>query len=150
LAGFPSEPNWDEYLRFAAVPQDGRGSRWWRHSAPLPPKFTGNGREYPGACGNNLCRMLLTHQVISWSESMRYVLAALLAVSALGVLPARSEDTEPGTSLALLERNVTTGLSRAVHPDRERNTALIKEDEFETPETIAIIEKTAKTANVPL
>ena len=72
---------------------------------------------------------------------MRYVLAALLAVSALGVLPARSEETEPGTSLALLERNVTTGLSRAVHPDRERNTALIKEDEFETPETIAIIEK---------
>jgi hypothetical protein len=72
---------------------------------------------------------------------MRYILAALLAASALGILPARSEETEPGTSLALLERNVTTGLSRAVHPDRERNTALIKEDEFETPETIAIIEK---------
>jgi hypothetical protein len=72
---------------------------------------------------------------------MRYVLAALLAVSVLGVLPARSEETEPGTSLALLDRNVTTDLSRAVHPDRERNTALIKEDEFETPETIAIIEK---------
>jgi hypothetical protein len=72
---------------------------------------------------------------------MRYVLAALLAASALGILQARSEETEPGTSLALLERNVTTGLSRAVHPDRERNTALIKEDEFETPETIAIIEK---------
>jgi hypothetical protein len=72
---------------------------------------------------------------------MRYVLAALLAASALGVLPVRSEEAEPGTSLALLERNVTTGLSRAVHPDRERNTALIKEDEFETPETIAIIEK---------
>jgi hypothetical protein len=72
---------------------------------------------------------------------MRYVLAALLAVSALGILPARSEEAEPGTSLALLERNVTTGLSRAVHPDRERNTALIKEDEFETPETIAVIEK---------
>jgi hypothetical protein len=72
---------------------------------------------------------------------MRYVLAALLAVSALGILPARSEEAEPGTSLALLERNVTTGLSRAVHPDRERNTALIKEDEFETPGTIAIIEK---------
>ena len=72
---------------------------------------------------------------------MRYVLAALLAVSALGILPARSEEAEPGTSLALLERNVTTGLSRADHPDRERNTALIKEDEFETPGTIAIIEK---------
>jgi hypothetical protein len=72
---------------------------------------------------------------------MRYVLAALLAVSALGVLPARSEEIEPGTSLALLERNLTTGSSRAVHPDRERSTALIKEDEFETPETIAVIEK---------
>jgi hypothetical protein len=72
---------------------------------------------------------------------MRYVLAALLAVSALAVLPARSEETEPATNLALLERNVTTGLSRAVRPDRERNTALIKEDEFESPETIAIIEK---------
>ena len=72
---------------------------------------------------------------------MRYVLAALLAVSALAVLPARSEETEPATSLALLERNVTTGLSRVVRPDRERNTALVKEDEFETPETIAIIEK---------
>ena len=72
---------------------------------------------------------------------MRYVLAALLAVSALAVLPARSEEAEPGTNLALLERNVTTGLGRAVHPDRERNTALIKEDEFETPGTIAIIEK---------
>ena len=72
---------------------------------------------------------------------MRYVLAALLAASALGVLPARSEETEPGTSLALVDRIVTTGLSRAVRPDQERNTALIKEDEFETPETIAIIEK---------
>ena len=73
---------------------------------------------------------------------MRYVLAALLAVSALSVLPAKSEETEPATSLASLERNITTDLSRAtVHPDSGRNTALIKEDEFETPETIAIIEK---------
>jgi hypothetical protein len=71
---------------------------------------------------------------------MRYVLAALLAVSALGILPARSEETEPGTSLASLERYITTGSSLAV-PDGERNTALIKEDEFETPETIATIEK---------
>jgi hypothetical protein len=77
---------------------------------------------------------------------MRYVLAALLVVSALGVLPARSQETElgqtePGPSLASLERNITTGSSRAVHPDGGRNTALTKEDEFETPETIAIIEK---------
>jgi hypothetical protein len=72
---------------------------------------------------------------------MRYVLIALLAASALAVLPAKSEETEPGSSLASLERNITTGSSRAVHPDSERNTALIKEGEFETPETIAVIEK---------
>ena len=73
---------------------------------------------------------------------MRNVLIALLAVSALAVLPVRSEETEPATSLASLERNITTSSSRgAVHPDCERNTALIKEDEFETPETIATIEK---------
>jgi hypothetical protein len=73
---------------------------------------------------------------------MRCALTALLAVSALTVLPARSEEIEPGTSLASLERNTTTGSSQAaVHPDSERNTALIKEGEFETPETIATIEK---------
>ncbi|MCA6120149.1 hypothetical protein J6524_35740 [Bradyrhizobium sp. WSM 1738] len=73
---------------------------------------------------------------------MRYVLIALLAASALAVLPARSDETEPATSLASLERNLTTGSSRAaIYPDSERNTAKIKEDEFETPETIAIIEK---------
>jgi hypothetical protein len=73
---------------------------------------------------------------------MRYVLTALLAASALAVLPARSEETKPSTSLAALEQNITIGSSRAaVHPDCEWNTALIKEDEFETPETIATIEK---------
>ena len=73
---------------------------------------------------------------------MRYVLTVLLAVSALAVLPARSEETEPATSLASLERHITTGANRAaVHPDNARSTAKIKEDEFETPETIATIEK---------
>jgi len=73
---------------------------------------------------------------------MRYALTALLAVSALTVFPARSEEIETGTSLASLERNITTGSRQtAVYPDSERNTALIKEGEFETPETIATIEK---------
>jgi hypothetical protein len=61
---------------------------------------------------------------------MRCVLAALLAVSALSLFPAKSEETEPATSLASLEQNITTGSNRAaVHPDSGRNTALIKEDE---------------------
>jgi hypothetical protein len=71
---------------------------------------------------------------------MRYVLAALLAVSALSLFPAKSEETEPATSLASLERN-TASNRLAVDPDCEEYTALIKENEFETPETIAIIER---------
>src|SRR5215213_10033894 len=63
---FHRKPNWDEYLRFAAVPQDGRGSRGCdpRNFRSALPPVTGKDREYPGACGNNPCRMLLTHQVI--------------------------------------------------------------------------------------
>ena len=73
---------------------------------------------------------------------MRYLLIALLAVSALAALPAKSEEPEPGSSLASLqERNITTGFSRAAISDSERNMTKIKEDEFETPEAIAIIEK---------
>ena len=73
---------------------------------------------------------------------MRYVLSVLLAISAPAVLPARSEEAEPATSLVSLERHITTGANRAaVHPDSERTPAKIKEDEFETPETIATIEK---------
>ncbi|WFU18725.1 hypothetical protein [Bradyrhizobium sp. CB3481] len=73
---------------------------------------------------------------------MRYVLIALLAASALAVLPVRSEETKPTTSLAVLERNTTTGSSRvAIYRDSARNVAKVKEDEFETPEMIATIEK---------
>jgi hypothetical protein len=73
---------------------------------------------------------------------MRCALIALLAVSALAVLPAKSEETEAASSLAFLqERNITTGLSRGAISDSERNTEKIKEDEFETPEAIAIIER---------
>jgi len=72
---------------------------------------------------------------------MRYALTTLLAVAALS-FPARSEEIEPGTNLASLEGTITTGSSRAaVQPHSERNTGLIKEGEFETPETIATIEK---------
>jgi hypothetical protein len=73
---------------------------------------------------------------------MRCALIALLAVSALAVFPAKSEETEAASSLALLqERHITTGLSRGAISDSERNTAKIKEDEFETPEAIAVIER---------
>ncbi len=73
---------------------------------------------------------------------MRCALITLLAVSALAVFPAKSEETEAASSLALLqEPNITTGFSRGAISDSEQTTAKIKEDEFETSEAIAIIER---------
>ena len=91
--------------------------------------------------GNQLRCVLLNRHSRRWSESMRYALTALLTVSALTVFSARSEEIEAGTNLASLEQNITGSSDSAVYPGSERNTALIKEGEFETPETIAIIEK---------
>ena len=77
---------------------------------------------------------------------MRYVLALLAAVNAWGVMPASSEECEPGLSLASLDNTYTAGSTYTVgsaqlrlEPDEK--TALVKEEEFESPETIAAIEK---------
>ena len=67
---------------------------------------------------------------------MRYVLSLMLAVSALGIMPASSEETELGVSLASLDNAITVN----DRPDDGRNMALIKEGEFESPEMIAVIE----------
>ena len=40
---------------------------------------------------------------------MRYVLSLMLAVSALGIMPASSEETELGVSLASLDNAITVG-----------------------------------------
>jgi hypothetical protein len=72
---------------------------------------------------------------------MRHVLISLLVASALTVVPA-SEETELTSRLAALERSITTGSGRiAIYPQSERNVAKVKEDEFETPDMIAAIEK---------
>ena len=68
---------------------------------------------------------------------MRYVLSLMLAVSALGIMPASSEETELGVSLASLDNAITVN----DRPDDGRNMALIKEGEFESPEMIAVIER---------
>jgi hypothetical protein len=68
---------------------------------------------------------------------MRYVLSLMLAVSALGIMPASSEETEFGVSLASLDNAITVN----DRPDDGRNMALIKEGEFESPEMIAVIER---------
>jgi len=61
----------------------------------------------------------------------------MLAVSALGIMPASSEETELGVSLASLDNAITVN----DRPDDGRNMALIKEGEFESPEMIAVIER---------
>jgi hypothetical protein len=70
---------------------------------------------------------------------MRYVLALLAIVNAWGIMPASSEECEPGVSLASLDTISTVG-SAQHRAEPDRNTALVKEGEFESPETIAAIE----------
>ena len=71
---------------------------------------------------------------------MRYVLALLAAVNAWGIMPASSEECELGVSLASLDNTYTVG-SAQYRAEPDRNTALVKEGEFESPEMIAAIEK---------
>jgi hypothetical protein len=70
---------------------------------------------------------------------MRYVLALLAVVNAWGIMPATSQESEPGVSLAALQNTYTGSAQQGAEPDRI--TARVKEGEFESPETIAAIEK---------
>ena len=69
---------------------------------------------------------------------MRYALALLAAVNAWGGMPARSEECELGLSLVSLETYTVGSAQHRPEPDK---AALVKEGEFESPETIAAIEK---------
>lgn len=71
---------------------------------------------------------------------MRYVLPLLVVVNAWGIMPASSEECEPGVGLALLVANYTVG-SAQLRAEPDPNTAVVKEGEFESPETIAAIER---------
>jgi hypothetical protein len=75
----------------------------------------------------------------SWSGSMRCVLGLILAMSVSGIIPASSEATELGVSLASRDNAITVGSNS--RPDDGRNMALIKEEEFESPEMIAVIQR---------
>jgi hypothetical protein len=71
---------------------------------------------------------------------MKYALGLMVAVSALGCIPASSDEIEHGVNLALLNNRVTVGSVANDRPDGDRNMALIKEQEFESPEMVAVIE----------
>ena len=70
---------------------------------------------------------------------MKYVLS-LMAVVALGSISASADEIEFGISLASLHSAVATGSIRDDRADGDRNMALIKEGESESPEMIAVIE----------
>ena len=69
---------------------------------------------------------------------MRFVLGLIVAVTVLGAIQANSEEIV--VSLASVDNRVTVGSSRNDCPDRDWNTAAIKEGEYESPEMIAVIE----------
>ena len=71
---------------------------------------------------------------------MRILLSLMLAVSVLGIIPANSE-TDLGVCLASLDNAIIVGSNRTDRTDDGRNMALIKEEEFESPEMIAVIER---------
>jgi hypothetical protein len=71
---------------------------------------------------------------------MKYGLSLIAAVVALGSISASSDEIEPGMNVAWLNNTVTTGSARDDRADGDRNLALIKEGEFESPEMIAVIE----------
>jgi hypothetical protein len=71
---------------------------------------------------------------------MKYALGLMVAVSALGSIAASSDEIEYGANLALLNNQVTVGSVANDRSSRDRNMALIKEEEFESPEMIAVIE----------
>jgi hypothetical protein len=77
----------------------------------------------------------------SWSGSMRFLLSLMLAVSALGINSANSEETELGVCLASLDNAIIVGSNGKDRTDDGRNMALIKEEGFESPEMIAVIER---------
>jgi hypothetical protein len=72
---------------------------------------------------------------------MRILLSLMLAMSALGIIPANSEETDLGVCLASLDNAIVLSSNRNDRTDDGRNLALIKEKEFESPEMIAVIEK---------
>jgi hypothetical protein len=71
---------------------------------------------------------------------MKYAFVLMVAVSVVGSTPARSDELEYGVSLASLNHRVIVGSVASDRPDGDRNMALIKEGESESPEMIAVIE----------
>lgn len=71
---------------------------------------------------------------------MKY-LAGMIMIAALASVPAAAEEAEYGPSLALLQTPVASGSIPGERADAERGTALIKEGEAESPETLALIER---------
>ena len=79
---------------------------------------------------------------------MRYVLALLAVVNAWGIVPASSEECEPGLTLASLDDTYTVGSARhRTEPDR--NTAVVKEGEFNLQRRLQLSREIARIESGP-
>ena len=71
---------------------------------------------------------------------MKYILSVIAAVVALGGISARSDEIEPGMSLASLHNSGAANSIREERAEGDWNMARIKEAEFESPDMVAVIE----------
>jgi hypothetical protein len=72
---------------------------------------------------------------------MKFILALMVGGAALGAMPAAAGDSDVSQNVAFLQSSVTVGLASPDRADSERNAALIKEGESESPDTVALIER---------
>jgi hypothetical protein len=71
---------------------------------------------------------------------MKHVLGMLL-LSVLAGVPALAEEADFAPNLALLQNTASVSSIRSDRASVERDTALIKEGESESPDTVAAIER---------
>jgi hypothetical protein len=72
---------------------------------------------------------------------MKYVLGGMLLLSMLAGVPAVAEEAEFAPNLALLQNVASVSSIRSDRTTTGRDTALIKEGESDSPETVAAIER---------
>jgi hypothetical protein len=72
---------------------------------------------------------------------MKYLAGLVIAAAALAGVPAAAEEAEFAPNLALLQNTASVTSIRSDRVSAERDTALLKEGESDSPETVAAIER---------
>jgi hypothetical protein len=72
---------------------------------------------------------------------MKNLAGLMIAAAALAAVPALAEQAEFAPNFALLQNATSVSSIRSDRATAERDTALIKENESDSPETVAAIER---------